>query len=73
MPSSPYPVVLSEPRTASRQSLVAYRGNRYSVPPELAAAQVHVTRRLGDEAIDIVTASQITVARHRLAPRTGPA
>ncbi len=38
------------------------------MPPELAAAQVHVTRRLGDEVIDIVTASQITVARHRLAP-----
>ncbi|MGW0022692.1 Mu transposase domain-containing protein, partial [Rhodococcus sp. NPDC003382] len=68
MPSSPYPVVISEPRTVSRQALVAYRGNRYSVPPELAAAQVHVTRRLGDEVIDIVTASQITVARHRLAP-----
>ena len=47
---------------------MAYRGNRYSVPPELAAAQVQVTRRLGDEVIDIVTASQITVARHRLAP-----
>ncbi|APE12768.1 helix-turn-helix domain-containing protein (plasmid) [Rhodococcus pyridinivorans] len=68
MPSSPYPVVLSEPRTVSRQALVAYRGNRYSVPPELAAAQVTVTRQLGDEVIDIVTASQITVARHRLAP-----
>ncbi|MGV9962256.1 IS21/IS408/IS1162 family transposase [Rhodococcus aetherivorans] len=68
MPTNPYPVLLSEPRTASRQALVAYRGNRYSVPPELAAAQVHVTRRLGDEVIDIVTASQITVARHRLAP-----
>ena len=27
-----------------------------------------MTRRLGDEVIDIVTASQITVARHRLAP-----
>ncbi|MGW5339853.1 IS21/IS408/IS1162 family transposase [Rhodococcus pyridinivorans] len=68
MPADPYPVLISEPRTVSRQALVAYRGNRYSVPPELAAAQVHVTRRLGDEVIDIVTASQITVARHRLAP-----
>ncbi|WP_455902118.1 IS21/IS408/IS1162 family transposase [Rhodococcus gordoniae] len=68
MPADPYPVVISEPRTVSRQALVAYRGNRYSVPPELAAAQVQVTRRLGDEVIDIVTASQITVARHRLAP-----
>ncbi|MDC3729354.1 MULTISPECIES: Mu transposase domain-containing protein [Rhodococcus] len=68
MPADPYPVLISEPRTVSRQALVAYRGNRYSVPPELAAAQVQVTRRLGDEVIDIVTASQITIARHRLAP-----
>ncbi|MCK8669781.1 helix-turn-helix domain-containing protein [Rhodococcus sp. HM1] len=61
MPANPYPVVISEPRTVSRQALVAYRGNRYSVPPELAAAQVHVTRRLGGEVIDIVTASQYGV------------
>ncbi|WP_404817772.1 Mu transposase domain-containing protein [Rhodococcus rhodochrous] len=67
-PSVPYPVTVTETRTVSRQALVAYRGNRYSVPPELAAAQVTVTRRLGDEVIDIVTASHITVARHRLAP-----
>lgn len=67
-PPAPYPVTVTESRTASRQALVAYRGNRYSVPPELAAAQVSVTRVLGAEVIDIVTASQITVARHRLAP-----
>ena len=30
--------IVAEPRTASRQALVSYRGNRYSVPPELAAA-----------------------------------
>nr|AIU93892.1 hypothetical protein LRS1606.458 [Rhodococcus sp. NS1] len=67
-PSVPYPVTVAETRTVSRQALVAYRGNRYSVPPELAAAQATVTRRLGDEVIAIVTASHITVARHRLAP-----
>ena len=51
----------------SRQALVSYRGNRYSVPPELAAAQVTASPRSGDEVIDIVTASGITIARHRLA------
>lgn len=68
VPASPYPVTVTETRTASRQALVAYRGNRYSVPPELASAQVGVTRMLGREVIDIVTAAQITVAQHRLAP-----
>lgn len=66
-PPAPYPVTIAETRTASRQALVAYRGNRYSVPPELASAQVSVSRILGADAIDIVTASRITVARHRLA------
>ena len=40
VPAAPYPVIVAQERTASRQALVAYRGNRYSVPPELAAAQV---------------------------------
>ncbi|MFC9358810.1 transposase [Rhodococcus sp. NPDC057014] len=67
-PATPYPAILTEPRTASRQALVSFRGNRYSVPPELASAQVTVTRVLGAEMIDIITAAQITIARHRLAP-----
>lgn len=68
LPKTAYPVILSEPRTASRQALVSYRGNRYSVPPELASAQVVVTRRLGDDTIGIATASGIVIARHRLVP-----
>nr|WP_318283948.1 hypothetical protein [Rhodococcus ruber] len=67
-PTVPYPAILTESRVVSRQALVSYRGNRYSVPPELASAQVTVTRVLGSEVIDIVTTSQITIARHRLAP-----
>ena len=43
LPAAPYPVIVTEARTASRQALVSYRGNRYSVPPELAAAAVTVT------------------------------
>jgi hypothetical protein len=46
---------------------VAYRGNRYSVPPELAAAQVVVTHPVGGEAIDIATINGIVIARHHLA------
>lgn len=49
---------------------MAYRGNRYSVPPELAAAQVTVTQ-LGEGVIDIVTVSRITVGR-RSRPRPRP-
>jgi transposase len=66
-PATPYPVIITDGRVVSRQALVAYRGNRYSVPPELAGAQVTVSRPVGVQVIDILTASGITIARHRLA------
>jgi len=65
VPAAPYPVIVAEQRTASRQALVGYRGNRYTVPPELAMAQVTVSHPIGGEFIDIATTSGIVVARHR--------
>jgi transposase len=68
---APFPAVLRDERVVSRQALVAYRGNRYSVPPDLVGGTVEVTRRLDAQVIDIVTSSatgrEITIARHRLA------
>jgi len=60
-------VVVTEERTATRQTLIDWRGNRYSVPPELAAAKVVVRQRLGADTIDIATASGAVIARHRVA------
>jgi transposase len=67
IPARAYPAVLTETRVASRQALVAWRGNRYSVPPELAAAQVTVSHPVGADHVDIATAAGIVIARHRLA------
>lgn len=67
MPAAAYPAILTTDRVVSRQALVSYRGNRYSVPPELACAAVTVTHVLGSDVIYIVTTSGITIARHRLA------
>jgi transposase len=67
VPAAPYPVIVAETRTASRQALVSYRGNRYSVPPELAAGQVVVSHPLGDLFLDIATTGGIVIARHRMA------
>lgn len=67
LPVVPYPVILTEARTASRQALVSYRGNRYSVPPELAAANVTVSHPLGGQFLDIATTAGIVIARHRIA------
>jgi hypothetical protein len=47
--------------------LVAYRGNRYSVPPELAGGHVTVSQPFGADHLDIATTAGIVVARHRLA------
>ena len=63
----PYPVVIRQARTASRQALVSYRGNRYSVPPELAGAEVVISHPLGGQFADVATAAGIVIARHRLA------
>ena len=59
-------MIVTEQRTVSRQALVGYRGNRYSVPPELAAAQVVVTRPVGGQFIDIAITAGIVIARHKL-------
>jgi transposase len=67
LPPVVFPVIITEERTATRQALIDWRGNRYSVPPELAAAKVTVRQRLGGDVIDIATPSGAVVARHRAA------
>ena len=67
LPPDVFPVVVTEERTATRQALIDWRGNRYSVPPELAAAKVTVLQRLGATTIDIATVSGAVIARHRVA------
>jgi transposase len=65
---TPFPAVLRVDRTVSAQALVSFRGNHYSVPPELARAQVQVALRLGATDLDIATPAGTVIARHRLAP-----
>jgi ketosteroid isomerase-like protein len=73
---APFPATLSVARIVSAQALVSFRGNRYSVPPELTGARVVVTMRLGESSVDIATTpgaatgarGGIVLARHRLAP-----
>lgn len=70
-PVAAYPAILSARRRVSAQALVAYAGNSYSVPPELARATVTVRVGLGGGHLDIAAGSDATVpvvvARHRLA------
>ena len=66
-PPAPFPATLTVERSVTAQALVAFRGNRYSTPPELAHATAKVIWRLGSLFIDITTVSGIVIARHRLA------
>ena len=73
-PATPFPATLTVERAVSAQALVSFRGNRYSVPPELAHGRVAVSLRLGAVTVDIATvpgpggAGGVVIARHRLAP-----
>jgi hypothetical protein len=71
----PFPATLVVTRKVSAQALVSFRGNRYSVPPELGGAQVAVSLRLGSPSIDIATTPTtagarggVVIACHHLAP-----
>ena len=68
MPPEPFPATLTVERNVTAQALVAFRGNRYSTPPELAHATANVIWRLGSPFIDITTVSGIVIARHHRAP-----
>ncbi|MGI8306047.1 IS21 family transposase [Saccharopolyspora hattusasensis] len=67
-PADPFPATLTVTRIVSAQALVSFRGNRYSVAPELAGATVTVSHRLGAGHVDVATESGTVIARHTLAP-----
>jgi hypothetical protein len=73
----PYPAVLTVTRVVSAQALVSYRGNRYSVPPQLHGATVSVSVRLGGAHLDIATlpgpGPPLTAADRDRPARPGPA
>jgi transposase len=71
LPGSPFPARVTVSRTVRPQALVSFRGNRYSVPPELAGTTVTVSHRLGSPTVEITVtgAGGVTVvAAHRRAP-----
>ena len=60
--------MLEVERVASRTAMVAFEGNRYSVPPGLVGQNVTVRARLGELHLEIVSAANRGIARHRRAP-----
>jgi transposase len=72
LPATPFPATLTVERTVRPNALVAFRGNRYSVPPELVGTTVTVSHRLASLTIEISTgtgsAAGIVIAAHHRAP-----
>lgn len=68
LPPVPYPAELGVERVASSSALVAFEGNRYSVPPSLAGQTVAVLARLGEPTLRVVSSAGVLVASHRRVP-----
>ena len=68
LPAAPFPATLEVQRVVSRTALVAFEGNRYSVPAGHIAQTVTVRARLGELRLEILSAAGRRIARHRRAP-----
>jgi transposase len=65
LPALAYPAVITVTRKASRSALVAFDGNRYSVPPAHTGRTVTVLAQVGDPTLRIVSAAGVIIATHR--------
>ncbi len=68
LPPVAYPAELRVERVVSASALVAFEGNRYSVPPSLAGQTAAVLARLGEPTLRVVSAAGVLVATHRRLP-----
>jgi transposase len=76
LPASPFPATVTVSRTVRPQALVSFRGNRYSVPPELVGTAVTVSHRLGSPTVEIAVAGgqvagTVVAAHHRAGDGAG--
>ena len=68
LPWAPFPATISIERTVADNAAVAFRGNRYSVPPGLAGAVMELRHRLGTASVEVHSPSGALLATHVLAP-----
>ncbi|MGH9057945.1 MAG: Mu transposase domain-containing protein [Acidimicrobiales bacterium] len=68
LPVLPYPATIEVLAPVDHQASVAFRGNRYSVPPGLAGATMTLRHRLGIATLDVVSPAGVVLVTHALAP-----
>jgi transposase len=68
LPPVPFPATVEVTASVAANASVAFRGNRYSVPPGLAGTGLVLRHRLGSGTLEIHAPSGRLVVAHRLAP-----
>jgi hypothetical protein len=68
LPPVPYPATIEVERVVQDNATVAYRGNRYSVPPGLTKTTLLVRQRIGAHTIEVTAPSGAVLVTHRTAP-----
>ena len=67
LPAVPYPATIEVHRFADDKASVAFRGNRYSVPPGMGGVELVLRHRLGTGSLEVFSAAGIELVSHRLA------
>jgi hypothetical protein len=68
LPSAAFPATIEVTRTVGDNATVAFRGNRYSVPPGLGGAELMLRHRLGSATVEVHSLAGALMVAHRLAP-----
>lgn len=68
LPALAFPATIEVTRVVATNATVAFRGNRYSVPPGLTDLSLTLRHRLGSPTVEIHSSAGGLLAAHRLAP-----
>ncbi|HVM15326.1 MAG TPA: hypothetical protein VM287_13495 [Egibacteraceae bacterium] len=67
LPAVAFPATIEVTAPVDHRASVAFRGNRYSVPPGLAGTTMTLRHRLGTTSLDVATPAGVVLVTHRLA------
>jgi transposase len=68
LPPLAFPATIAVERPVDDNATVAFRGNRYSLPPGLSGVTLELRHRLSSSTLEIHAASGALLVSHRLAP-----
>jgi transposase len=68
LPPCAFPATVMVTRIVADNATVAFRGNRYSVPPGLSGSELTLRHRLGAATVEVHSPAGVLMVAHRLAP-----